>query len=174
MDFIDQTTTRLEEARIRNFTKWQIIGTYVWPNYYVGPTYETEIIFLKNWITARLDWMDIELYGSPISVVNGNNQFVHSFELSQNYPNPFNPTTKIKYSVPGVGTSFLSASGGMKFVKLIIYDILGNEIATLVNEQKPAGNYEVEFDGSNLSSGIFFYKLTAGDFVLTKKMILLK
>jgi len=93
---------------------------------------------------------------------------VDDFALAQNYPNPFNPNTKIKYTIPSVETSF------MKFVKLKVYDILGNEIATLVNEEKPAGSYEVEFDASKLSSGIYFYHLTAGDFHQAKKMILLR
>ena len=103
--------------------------------------------------------------------------------MSQNYPNPFNPSTKIKYTIvppnlprgkASVGTSFLSATGGMKFVKLKIYDILGKEVASLVNEQKPAGNYEIEFNATGLSSGIYFYKLTVGSFVETKKMLLMK
>lgn len=100
------------------------------------------------------------------------------FSLEQNYPNPFNPSTKIKFTIPSVGTSL------MKFVQLKVYDILGNEVATLVNEEKPAGNYEVNFsaiggsssggDAWNLSSGIYFYQLKAGKFLQTKKMIYLK
>jgi hypothetical protein len=90
------------------------------------------------------------------------------FELLQNYPNPFNPFTKIKYSIPSAGTSL------MKSVELKVFDILGNEIVTLVNEEKPAGNYEVEFNGSSLSSGIYFYQLRAGNFLETRKMVLLK
>ena len=101
---------------------------------------------------------------------------VDDFELSQNYPNPFNPSTKIKFTVPDVVSSFSLRT------TLKVYDILGNEIAKLVNEEKPAGNYEVEFNGSNLSSGVYFYQLRAGDpsagsrqsFVETKKMILMK
>ena len=96
------------------------------------------------------------------------------FSLAQNYPNPFNPTTKIKYSIPSTGTSSLSTSGGMKFIQLKVYDILGNEVATLVNEEKPAGEYEVEFNASKLPSGIYFYRLKAGNFIQTKKMILIK
>ncbi|MBT8380685.1 MAG: T9SS type A sorting domain-containing protein [Ignavibacteria bacterium] len=85
------------------------------------------------------------------------------FELSQNYPNPFNPNTTIKYQVPE-----------LSFVTIKVYDILGTEVATLVNEQKPARSYEVEFDGSGFPSGIYFYQLQAGDFIETKKMVLLK
>jgi hypothetical protein len=97
------------------------------------------------------------------------------FSLEQNYPNPFNPTSKIKYSIADVIAN--PAEIGMKqsqFVTLKIYDVLGNEVATLVNEQKPAGTYEVEFDGTGFPSGVYFYQLKAGDYINTKKMILMK
>ncbi|MBZ0200585.1 MAG: T9SS type A sorting domain-containing protein, partial [Ignavibacteriaceae bacterium] len=90
------------------------------------------------------------------------------FSLSQNFPNPFNPDTKIKYSIPQAVNSQSS------MVNLKVYDVLGNEVATLVNEQKAPGAYEVIFDASKLSSGIYFYKLNAGSFSQIKKMTLLK
>ncbi len=93
------------------------------------------------------------------------------FKLEQNYPNPFNPATKIRYSIPLVETQ---SSAAAQNVLLKVYDMLGNEIATLVNEKKPAGVYEINFDASKLSSGIYLYKLQAGSFVQTKKMMLLK
>lgn len=85
------------------------------------------------------------------------------FRLYQNYPNPFNPGTKIKYDLPKAG-----------HVTIKVYDILGRKVETLINEEKPAGNYEVEFSGSNLSSGIYFYELQAGNYSSVKKMILIK
>jgi len=90
---------------------------------------------------------------------------VSKYTLSQNYPNPFNPSTSIQYAISST-----------QFVTLKVYDLLGREVATLVNEEKTAGSYNVEFRMQNLelSSGIYFYKLQAGDFVETKKMILLK
>ena len=96
------------------------------------------------------------------------------FALYQNYPNPFNPSTTIKFNIPpfSKGVSERSEDGG--FTKLKVYDILGNEVATLVNEVKPAGTYEVEFNASNLSSGIYYYQIKAGSFIQTKKMILMK
>ena len=97
-------------------------------------------------------------------------ELVENFNLFQNYPNPFNPSTKIKYSIPSVTLSEVEGS----LVTLKVYDLLGNEVATLVNEEKPAGEYEVEFDGGDLPSGIYFYQLKAGSFVETKKMILIK
>lgn len=91
-----------------------------------------------------------------------------SFMLYQNYPNPFNPSTKIKFSVPS------NVKREMSNVFLKVYDILGREIATLVDEQKTTGNYEVEFDGSNLASGLYIYTLKAGDYFASRKMIMLK
>jgi len=85
------------------------------------------------------------------------------FALLQNYPNPFNPTTVISYQLP-VASS----------VRLVVYDMLGRDVAVLVNEKKEPGNYEVQFDGSGLSSGVYFYRLTAGDFVSTKRMLLIR
>ena len=92
------------------------------------------------------------------------------FYLAQNYPNPFNPVTKIKYSIPDFT---LQQASDLKVV-LKVYDMLGEEVATLVNEQKPAGIYEVDFDGSSLPSGVYIYRLTAGSFSDSKKLILLK
>jgi hypothetical protein len=99
-----------------------------------------------------------------------------NFYLSQNYPNPFNPTTKIKFSIPtSPPTPLLNKERGRgEVVTLKVYDVLGNAVATLVNEQKSPGEYEVEFDGSNFSSGIYFYQLKTGSFTSIKKMIYLK
>ena len=109
--------------------------------------------------------IDDVIYGDTLTVgvEDEETPIASSFKLEQNYPNPFNPSTKIKYSIPQ-----------MSEVTLKIYDVLGNEIATLVNEEKPAGEYEVEFDGTELPSGIYFYQLTAGSSIETKKMVLLK
>ncbi|KAA0236676.1 MAG: T9SS C-terminal target domain-containing protein, partial [Chlorobiota bacterium] len=85
------------------------------------------------------------------------------FYLGQNYPNPFNPSTNIKYSIPADGN-----------VTLKIYDILGEEVSTLVNEFQQAGTFDVVFDGSNLSSGVYYYQLTSGELTSTKKMMLTK
>ena len=85
------------------------------------------------------------------------------FALSQNYPNPFNPSTTIRYDILNSG-----------IVTLKIYDILGREVKTLVNQYENGGTYDVNFDASNFSSGVYFYQLRAGSFISTKKMILLK
>jgi hypothetical protein len=93
---------------------------------------------------------------------------INSFNLSNNYPNPFNPSTKIKYAIP----ASLNPSEGGTFVTLKVFDLLGREVATLVNEDKPTGNFEIEFNASSLPSGVYFYQLKANGFVETKKMAL--
>ncbi len=93
---------------------------------------------------------------------------VNRFDLRQNYPNPFNPTTTIEYSIPNVGTAHELS------VHLIVYDILGREVATLVNEKQTAGAYSVIFNANGLTSGVYFYRLKAGNYSAIKKMILLK
>ena len=119
------------------------------------------ITLLKYYSTLIQDFYDINF---PVSVPNiAEGIFAEEFHLSQNYPNPFNPSTRIQYSV-----------NSTQKVTLKVYDLLGREITALVNEEKPAGQYEVEFNGTNLPSGIYFYQLKAGSFVETKKMILLK
>ena len=100
---------------------------------------------------------------TTITEISNNIKKQIDFSLMQNYPNPFNPTTNIGFQIVEKG-----------LVKLKVYDILGREIATLVNEEKGAGNYEVEFDASSLTSGVYFYRLTASTFITTRKMILLK
>ncbi len=85
------------------------------------------------------------------------------FALSQNYPNPFNPATNIEFKLPV-----------KSFVLLVVYDVLGNIVATLVNEEKPAGTHATDFNASKLTSGIYIYTIKAGSFVDTKKMVLMK
>ncbi|MCI0450032.1 MAG: T9SS type A sorting domain-containing protein [Chlorobi bacterium] len=94
-------------------------------------------------------------------------QFIpKNFSLEQNYPNPFNPVTKIKFDLPNVGTT--------RRVTLTVFDIIGTEIRTLINGSLLPGSYEINFDGSNLPSGVYFYRLTAGKYIASRKMILLK
>ena len=107
--------------------------------------------------------------GAPIGIQPISNEVPNNFMLQQNYPNPFNPVTKIKFSVP----ASLSFGEGPR-VRLIIYDITGREVATLLNEQLSPDTYEVEWDGTNFASGIYFYQLISGEFIQTKKMVLLK
>jgi photosystem II stability/assembly factor-like uncharacterized protein len=117
---------------------------------------------LAGWTDGSTAGYIYKWVGTFVSVED-DNYAVSEYKLDQNYPNPFNPSTVISYQLP------VSSD-----VTLKVYDILGNEIETLVNEEQSAGVYEIEFDASKLSSGIYFYQLKAGNYINTKKMILIK
>ena len=101
--------------------------------------------------------------GNPTDVENLNSDVPQEFSLSQNYPNPFNPTTKIRFALPK-----------SSFAKVVVYDILGREVETLINEQLNAGTYEVSWNAVNYPSGVYYYKLSAGEFSQTRKAVLIK
>ncbi len=129
--------------------------------------------FIQNTMQFTSNYAFINTYGigvyrrslSQITSIDEKitGSFPESFVLEQNYPNPFNPSTKINWQSPIAGHQTLK-----------IYDVLGNEVATLVDEEKPAGRYEIDFNASQLSSGVYFYKFLSGTFISTKKMILMK
>ena len=111
-------------------------------------------------------WMDLDYMSVPSNVVTsveGPSELPVSFSLQQNYPNPFNPMTTIRYSL-----------AKPEHVKLVVYDILGRQVNVLIDEKQNAGPYEISFDGGNLASGVYFYRLKAGSFVDEKRMLLLK
>ncbi|MFZ0452234.1 MAG: T9SS type A sorting domain-containing protein, partial [Ignavibacteriaceae bacterium] len=138
---------------------------------------------LKNQVIYSLELNDTYIFAGtgdgvwrlryPETTTNINNpeKVPTGFALEQNYPNPFNPSTTIKYSLP---SSSQGERSGVRFVTLKVYNLLGKEVAMLVNEQQAPGNYEVKFNGSNLASGVYIYRLQAGNFVFTKKLMLLK
>ena len=129
-----------------------------------GRNYQyTDNSVLSGKYSYRLRQVDFDGATHYSSAVDVDLTVPAKFELSQNYPNPFNPSTSISYQLPKRGQ-----------VTLTIFDILGKEIVTLVNEQKDAGNYEVKFNANNLSSGMYFYRIHVGDFVSVKKMMLMK
>jgi photosystem II stability/assembly factor-like uncharacterized protein len=117
----------------------------------------------KIWVIGDGGLILSTVCAGAIGIKNESNTIAKSFFLSQNYPNPFNPVTRIKFDLPKSSN-----------VKLVIYDILGREIVTLLDENKKPGTYEVDWDGSNYASGVYFYKLITDEFVETKKMVLLK
>jgi photosystem II stability/assembly factor-like uncharacterized protein len=148
-------------------------------SYDLGETWQQQqsgtTVNLNN---VDVSWMDVDYVfvvgdngtilrtttgGEPINRSEDENQKPYKYALEQNYPNPFNPTTTIKYQIPE-----------LSFVTLRVYDVLGNEVAALINQEKSAGSYEVEFNGNELTSGIYFYRLQAGFFIETKKMLLIK
>ncbi|NWF89117.1 MAG: T9SS type A sorting domain-containing protein [Ignavibacteriaceae bacterium] len=136
---------------------------------------EKEIAFSfdVNYVADILKQDTVEFLITDNKTIYQTKQFIFSYtspreyRLEQNYPNPFNPSTKIRYTIPGnVETRHV--------VSLRIYDILGNEVATLVNEEKQPGYYEIDFNASNIASEVYIYRLVTGKFVSTKKMILLR
>lgn len=138
-------------------TGWEEIGT-------VGLFGHTNYIieFINN--STNYMYSDLLKFSMAEITPHVKNDYSHyKYYLDQNYPNPFNPVTKIKFSIPDFG-----------FVNLRVYNILGKEIAKLVSEEKAPGQYEVEFDASHLSSGVYFYKLTSRDFNAAKKFVLMK
>ena len=158
MNMIDPTIAVIDEAQIRNFQRWPILDQYVWPNAYVGGSYENEIDYLTDWITARLDWMDEQAMRA-----DDDHQLIRSHSLDPAYPNPFNPTTTIEFSIPQ-----------SEFVTVKVYNIVGNEITTLINDELSIGNHSIQWDGSHRPSGVYFVKIESGGFVQTRKMVLLK
>jgi len=130
------------------------------------------VVIIYNKLSGSWDYSEKQIYNydGAVDVESDELNFPKIFNLSQNYPNPFNPSTTIKYSIPVVDANFASTTN----IILKVYDALGKEIATLVNEVKQPGNYEVEFNASNLTSGIYFYSLNSGNNLLTKKCLLMK
>ncbi len=115
-------------------------------------------------LTQSYNRANIQLEISLITGIENNTVSIPAvYSLSQNYPNPFNPVTKINFSIPKQG-----------FVNMKVYDVLGKEVMTLVNEIKPAGNYDVVFSGANLSSGVYFYRMETENFFDIKRMVLIK
>ena len=147
-----------------NGDNWELVNSGMGEDKYV-------LSLLTNsagYLFAGMDYYGLYKSVSPVvTIIEGEKLYPTEFSLEQNYPNPFNPSTKISWQSPVAGWQILK-----------VYDILGNEVATLVNEFKDAGSYEIEFNPSSIkhypSSGVYFYRLQAGNFVEIKKMILLK
>ena len=170
---------RFNESKIERLKNWESIG-FVIGN---GTTTQTQTyLFSDINLNAgryqyRLKQIDFDGTSEYSNIIETEIFIASDFILEQNYPNPFNPRTTIKYSIPNVTLSSSSRAESRdkgSRVQLKIYDILGNEVASLVNENKPAGNYEVIFNSGNLSSGVYFYKLSFGKLEVVKKMILLR
>ena len=140
------------------WTSTQTVATRAWERY----------LSYNNVISGKAEWYKVMKYSircikdSPTGIENETNKN-YEFKLHQNYPNPFNPSTKISYQIPE-----------LSFITIKVFDVLGNEVATLVNEEKPAGNYEINFNAFDMASGIYFYRLKTESYLETKKMIFLK
>jgi photosystem II stability/assembly factor-like uncharacterized protein len=131
-----------------------------------------------HFVNEKVGWI-VGAAGTILKTTSGGISFIDEgggigvpdgFALAQNYPNPFNPSTTIAYSIPGSG----EYAGRGTEAKLVVYDLLGREITVLVNERKAPRSYSVDFDGSNLASGVYIYRLSAGRYVECRKMVLMK
>lgn len=140
-----------------------------WDHFYVGlcgVVFNSDLSIYKMWYSGGFDYAAGEIgyaFTSPVGVEENKVISPQTFAVSQNFPNPFNPATTIKYQVSDPG-----------LITIVVYNVLGEAAATLVNEMKPTGSYEVKFDGAGLPSGLYFYRLSAEGFSETKKMLLLK
>lgn len=157
LGFNQLTMTALAGDTFRTSIPAQPLGTNVY--YYISANSNSGRTVTKP-LTAPVGFYQFKI---DISTGINNEQNAYNFELSQNYPNPFNPITSIAFEIPSTG-----------IVKLKVYDLLGKEVATLINEVKQSGYYKVDFNASNLSSGIYFYRLETDNKIEIKKMTLLK
>ena len=132
------------------------------------PAYGSSVVILDDSVHS--------VYLPPLTVVEQDETPLPAeFVLEQNYPNPFNPSTTITFSLPSQSSTHAKGRVGEgSTVSLKVFDLLGREVATLVNEEKPAGSYRTTFNASQLPSGVYFYRLEAGSFTQTRKLLLLK
>jgi len=169
------------ERRSSSLTEWDKLGFVLGHGTTNSPkNYEFTDFELPNSdeVSYRLKQIDNDgtfSYSKVVTVdltniTSVDDELVYEFALEQNYPNPFNPSTKISFTIADVGDEYIRPL----HTRLIVYDILGREVATLLNEKLNSGNYEVTFDASHLTSGMYLYKLIYGDFEATKKLLLVK
>ena len=167
-DFIDTTT-------VLNYQTWIMGISWIAPDITlshalamnIGKTYQYRyesfgwgIEWISNLVYAKINGVE---FGEMVNSIREIKNELTGFNLHQNFPNPFNPSTRINYQI-----------SELSFVMIKVYDVLGNEVKTLLREEKPIGGYEVEFNATGLPSGIYFYRIQAGDFSETKKMVLLR
>ena len=166
LNFINNQATLLEDAQTRNFNKWPILGTYVYPNNFIGQSYEEEIFYLKTWLNSRLTWLDNNMIGecSLTEISNDPSISIPSeYKLYQNYPNPFNPSTSINFDIP------IAAQ-----VNIDIYNLAGNKVLNIFSNYQEAGSFSLNFTPAHLTSGVYFYRIESDNFVDTKKMVFVK
>lgn len=191
-----QTSAKPDLGNLNNSDTSDNGFNYIYGNFHNDSTIDlynntADSIMAQNnfWGTGNLDTIEKHIVHKPDNPALGfvnylpiylpagiepiSTKIPEEFNLFQNYPNPFNPSTKIKFNIPGAQLPHIKGAGGM-YTKLIIFDILGREVATLVNQNLRPGTYEVEWAASDYASGVYFYKLEISDFSRTKKMLLLK
>ena len=156
---IDSLQSHIGVAADRNFERWPTLGQYVWPNYYIGQTYQDEIDYLRNWIISRMEWMDSEL----LSVQTEMCLIPEQFSMNPLYPNPFNRSVSIRYDIP------LDSK-----IKLNVFNINGKHINTLFNGRTHAGTHSMSWNGLDkngniVSSGTYIVLLQANNFIYNQQ-----
>ena len=156
---IDSLQAHIGEAAERNFERWPTLGEYVWPNYYIGQTYQDEIDYLRSWIITRMEWMDNELLSTQTEM----SLIPEKFSMNPLYPNPFNQSVSIKYNMP------LDSR-----ITLNIFNIKGLHINTLFNGKSRAGTHSMSWDGLDkygkvVSSGTYIVLLQANNFIYNQQ-----
>jgi len=146
---VDSLAGLLSEAQARNFDRWPILGTYVWPNAYIGQTHGEEIEHMKQWIADRRVWLDALLSPDDVAPGEGGIGVPRDIVLEQNYPNPFNSSSEIAYRIPEAGR-----------VRLALYDLLGREVRVLVDHDVRPGVHRVRVEADDLASGVYLYRLS--------------
>jgi hypothetical protein len=147
LEYVDSLVIVLDDAQERNFVRWPVLGEYVWPNFYVGNTYEQEVTWLKNWITQRLDWLDNYL-PSVVTAVDEENTVAANTSV---YPNPFQESLILNYT--------LTRSGNVSFE---LTDPVGRSIAVYNQGNLLPGNYNLALDTSDLPRGMYVYRFRIG------------
>lgn len=143
--FVDSCATLLGEAQVRNFQRWNILGTYVWPNYFVGKTYAEEVTWLKNWLRLRLAWLDAQMKANFL--VTGTEPLPEGPGLSV-FPNPVDARSRVRFDLPRPGPARLS-----------VYDLTGRRVQTLTDEPRPAGSHELDWPAPTLPAGLYVLEL---------------
>jgi hypothetical protein len=147
LTYIDSVANVLNaESQQRNFQRWPVLGTYVWPNYYVGPTFASEVSWLKNWVSTRLNWLDASMPKLITAVENAPAEF--SVEL---YPNPFSKEVMISYSLSSAGS-----------LSIEFFDLLGRSIKTVKESRDQPGSYQTNLPTHDFPAGTYYYKAKVG------------
>jgi hypothetical protein len=155
--FVDSCATLLGEAQLRNFQRWNILGTYVWPNYYVGKTYAEEVTWMKNWLRLRLAWLDAQMKANFL--VTGTEPLAPAVGLSV-FPNPVETRTRVRYELPRRGSARLS-----------VYDLTGRRVQTLADGERDAGSYELDWGASALTAGLYVLELQTETGVVRSRVV---
>jgi hypothetical protein len=159
LTYIDSVANVLNaESQQRNFQRWPVIGTYVWPNYFVGPTFASEVSWLKNWVSTRLNWLDANMPKLITTVEDGLTEF--SVEL---FPNPFSKEVWINYSLSTSGT-----------LSIEFFDVLGRPVKMIQESRQLPGSYQIHLPSHEFPTGTYYYKASLGNGNRTAKLVKLE